>query len=103
MMIITPEAASQIHRSAEHSQAQGLALRIAAECKQDGHFHYRMGFDDAQGAGDVLLELAGISVVIDAASAILLKGTCLDFVDLEGQMEFVFMNPNDPHYRPPQA
>ena len=45
----------------------------------------------------------GVSVIFDAGSALLLKGAWLDFVDLEGQMEFVFMNPNDPHYRPPQA
>ncbi len=25
----------------------------------------------------------------------------LDFVDLDGKMEFVFMNPNDPNYKPP--
>lgn len=103
MMTITPEAITQIQVSALQSQAQGLPLRIAAERKVDGHFHYQMGFDDAQQVGDALLELEGVSVIIDAASAQLLQGAWLDFVDIEGQMEFVFMNPNDPHYRPPQA
>ncbi|MFZ1343863.1 HesB/IscA family protein [Thiothrix eikelboomii] len=103
MMTITPEAITQIQISAQHSQAQGLPLRIAAERKADGHFHYQMGFDDAQQVGDVLLELDEVSVIIDADSAPLLQGAWLDFVDIEGQMEFVFMNPNDPHYRPPQA
>ena len=103
MMTITPEAAEQIQISAVHSKAQGLPLRIAAERKADGQFHYRMGFDDAQQVGDVLVEAEGVSVIIDAGSALLLKGAWLDFVDLEGHMEFVFMNPNDPHYRPPQA
>ncbi|SKA89196.1 Iron-sulfur cluster assembly accessory protein [Thiothrix eikelboomii] len=103
MMTITPEAITQIQISAQQSQAQGLPLRIAAERKADGHFHYQMGFDDAQQVGDVLLELDEVSVIIDADSAPLLQGAWLDFVDIEGQMEFVFMNPNDPHYRPPQA
>ena len=103
MMTITPEAAEQIQISAVHSQAQGLPLRIAAERKTDGQFHYRMGFDDAQQVGYVLVEAEGVSVIIDAESATLLKGAWLDFVDLEGHMEFVFMNPNDPHYRPPQV
>lgn len=103
MMTITAEAATQIHISALHSQAQGLPLRIAAERKADGHFHYHMGFDEAQQVGDVLIEAEGVNVIIDAASASLLKGAWLDFVDIEGRMEFVFMNPNDPHYRPPQV
>lgn len=103
MMTITPEAALQIQVSAQHSQAQGLPLRIAAERKVDGYFHYQMGFDDTQQVGDLVFEQEGVSVIIDAVSASLLKGACLDFVDLEGRMEFVFMNPNDPHYRPPQA
>lgn len=103
MMTITPEAALQIQVSAQHSQAQGLPLRIAAERQSDGHFHYQMGFDEAQQVGDLVFEQEGVSVIIDAASARLLKGAWLDFVDLDGRMEFVFMNPNDPHYRPPQA
>lgn len=103
MMTITPEAITQIKISAEHSQAQGLPLRIAAERQANGHFHYQMGFDDAQQVGDVLLELEGVSVILDADSTRLLTGAWLDFVDLDGQMEFVFMNPNDPHYRPPQG
>lgn len=103
MMTITPEAATQIQLSAVQSQAQDLPLRIAATRKEDGQFHYQMGFDEAQGVGDVLVEAEGVSVIIDAASALLLKGAWLDFVDLDGHMEFVFMNPNDPHYRPPQA
>ncbi|TXH67746.1 MAG: iron-sulfur cluster assembly accessory protein [Thiothrix sp.] len=103
MMTITPEAALQIQVSAQYSQAQGLPLRIAAERQSDGHFHYQMGFDEAQQVGDLVFEQEGLSVIIDAASASLLKGAWLDFVDLDGRMEFVFMNPNDPHYRPPQA
>lgn len=103
MMTITPEAAKQIQVSAQHSQAQGLPLRIAAERKADGHFHYQMGFDEVQQVGDVVFAQEGVSVIIDAVSARLLKGAWLDFVDLEGRLEFVFMNPNDPHYRPPQV
>lgn len=103
MMTITPEAARQIQVSAQHSQAQGLPLRIAAERQADGCFHYQMGFDDAQQIGDLVFEQEGVSVIIDAVSASLLKGAWLDFVDLDGHMEFVFMNPNDPHYRPPQV
>ncbi len=103
MMTITPEAARQIQVSAQHSQAQGLPLRIAAERQADGRFHYQMGFDDAQQIGDLVFEQEGVSVIIDAVSASLLKGAWLDFVDLDGHMEFVFMNPNDPHYRPPQV
>jgi iron-sulfur cluster assembly protein len=36
-------------------------------------------------------------------SAELLKNTVLDFVEIEpGKQQFIFMNPNDPGYVPPQ-
>jgi len=29
-------------------------------------------------------------------------GMMIDYIDLDGTMEFVFMNPNDPNYKAPQ-
>lgn len=101
LITITPEAAEQINLSREQSSASGLMLRIAIEQRQDGSLHYMMGFDEQQRAGDQVLETAGGGLVVDADSAPLAQGMTLDYVDLNGRLEFVFMNPNDPHYKPP--
>ncbi|MEZ5451155.1 MAG: iron-sulfur cluster biosynthesis family protein [Thiolinea sp.] len=102
MITITPEAAEQIRISAAQGQTGDMPLRIAVERQEDGHFHYMMGFDDQLRPGDQRIESAGIILVVDGVSQPLANGLMLDFVDMDGTLEFVFMNPNDPNYTPPK-
>lgn len=103
MITITEKAAEQIRISAEQSGMQELPLRLAAQRMPDGHIHYGMGFDDASHPEDQTFTLAGITVVIAPPSVELLQGATLDFAEIEpGKFEFIFLNPNDPHYKPPK-
>jgi iron-sulfur cluster assembly protein len=102
MIIITPAAAGQIRESARQGNMEGLAMRIAATRNPDGSIHYGMGFDDNELDGDVHVTSEGIDVVISEPSQVLLDGTTLDYVELEpGTFQFIFMNPNDANYSPP--
>jgi len=104
MITITPEAAEQIKAAAEQGNMTGMALRLAVTKQDDGSFHYAMGFDDQSLDGDSNYNSEGVDVVISALSLELLRGTTLDYVQLEdGQYNFVFLNPNDPGYRPPPS
>ena len=101
MFTVTRTAAKQIRRSAASSDTEELALRVAATRVGDGGVDYRMGFDDV-GVDDTLLSTNGVDVVIAAADKTLLNGTVLDYVEVEpGDHRFIFLNPNDPHHRPP--
>jgi iron-sulfur cluster assembly protein len=103
MITITPAAAEQIRESARRSNADGLALRIAAQRNPDGSIHYGMGFDDVGGSGDTRFNSEDIDIVVAATSLELLDGTEIDYVTLDsGELQFVFKNPNDPHYSPPE-
>ena len=98
---VTKAAAKQIRRSAASSDTEELALRVAASRAGDGGIDYRMGFDDV-GVDDTLLSTNGVDVVIASADKTLLNGTVLDYVEIEsGDPRFIFLNPNDPHHRPP--
>ena len=101
-MIITSSAAQQIKTAAAASNATALALRIEIQPKADGSFNYLMGFDDHSQLGDIDVVQEGVKVVISKNSQALAQGMTLDFVALNGQMEFIFLNPNDPHYQPPK-
>lgn len=103
MITVTPHAAVQIRTASVQGNAIGLPLRIAIQKKPDGAFHYLMGFDDQNREGDQPIECEGVKLVVDAASQPLVSGMTLDYVEIDGKLEFVFMNPNDPNYRPPQA
>ncbi|MCK5916918.1 MAG: Fe-S cluster assembly protein HesB [Cocleimonas sp.] len=102
MFTVSPEAATQIKISITQSGVDGEPLRVAVEKNDAGEFHYQMGFDDSSKYGDSHFVSGGVKLVADAASGDLLNGMMIDYIDLDGTMEFVFMNPNDPNYKAPQ-
>ncbi|MGB5641773.1 MAG: iron-sulfur cluster assembly accessory protein [Gammaproteobacteria bacterium] len=102
MITVTEEAAKQIKLSAKQGKAENLPLRIAATRNEDNSIHYGMGFDDSKD-DDIVITTADVDIIVSPVSADLLKDTVLDFVELEpGKHQFIFMNPNDPSYTPPQ-
>ena len=102
MIKVTAEAARQIKLSAKQGKSEGMPLRIAATRNEDDSIHYGMGFDDSK-EDDISITSGDVELVVSPISADLLNGTVLDFVELEpGKHQFIFMNPNDPSYTPPQ-
>jgi iron-sulfur cluster assembly protein len=103
MITLTAQAAKQIRISAQQGQTEGLPLRIAATQKPDKSLHYGMGFDDTEGdENDLKFNSEGIEIVVSGSSLPLVNGMVIDYVELEpGQYRFIFLNPNDPNYTPP--
>ena len=102
MIIVTPQAAEQIARSAEQSGARGACLRLAARLDAKGVIEYGMGFDD-RSEGDAQFESAGVKMLVSAGSVELLSGATLDYVEINpGEWRFIFINPNDPSHKPPK-
>ncbi len=100
---ITEIAAEKIKKAAIESQTDNLPLRIAASKNPDGSLHYGMGFDDVGNShgDDLHFTSHEIEIVVAKTSFELLKGTTLDYAELEPkQFHFVFLNPNDPNYSP---
>lgn len=103
MITLTAQAAQQIHESAKQNKMEGIALRLAVTRMPDNSFHYAMGFDDTGKTDDPKFESEGIDVVVSESSLPLLDGTVVDYVELEPEkFHFIFLNPNDPNYTPPQ-
>ena len=101
MITVTPAAAAQIKLSAEQGKSEGMSLRIAASRNSDNSIHYGMGFDDSK-EDDVVVSTEDIDIIISNDSAPLLKDATIDFVELEPEKyQFIFLNPNDPNYKPP--
>ncbi|HFD80262.1 MAG TPA: iron-sulfur cluster assembly accessory protein [Gammaproteobacteria bacterium] len=96
MISLTPAAAEQVRVSAREGKSEGLPLRVAVTRLPDGSFHYAMGFDDNEHEGDRHFQSEGIDIVVAPPSLELLDGTVIDYVELDGNMEIIFINPNDP-------
>ena len=96
---ITDNAALQITKAADLANSKGWPLRIAVNVDK-GKFNYLMGFDESK-EEDLRLKIKNI-VIISPDSMINLKNCKLDYVELEEKKyEFIFLNPNDPSYKPP--
>lgn len=101
MITLTPAAAKQVKHSAKESNLDGLPLRLACTRMEDGSFHYGMGFDDLK-EGDITHTSEGVDVIVSVTANEFMNGTTVDFVEIEeGKEQFIFMNPNDPHYVKP--
>ena len=103
MIKLTDQALEQIKLSTEQEGMSSMPLRIAIKRLDDGSFHYAMGFDDQRLPGDSFVNIDDVSMVVSATSKALVEGMTIDFVELEpGKQEFIFLNPNDPAFVPPQ-
>jgi iron-sulfur cluster assembly protein len=102
MFTVTQRAATQILISAQQNNLTGLALRLAPQRNPDGSIEYnKMGFDQIN-AEDIHLTCEGIDIVFEPIYKELLNGAIMDFVEIEpGYFSFIFLNPNDPNYIPP--
>jgi iron-sulfur cluster assembly protein len=102
MITITPRAADQIRWSAQQSQSETLALRIAARITPEETIDYGMGFDVIQ-EDDIRIASQGIQIIVAPGGQELLHGVMIDYVELEpGEWQFIFHNPNDPNYKSPK-
>ena len=102
MLKITSAAAEQIKEQIKQNDADGLYLRIAAKTNKDGSFEYGMGFDESN-EHDTKVNSHDLILISDPQSAELLEDATMDYVEIEpGQFHFIFSNPIDPNYTPPQ-
>jgi len=101
MFKISKAASAQLKHNLTQHDFDDLPLRVAARQNDDGTIEYQMGFDEA-GPGDLMVASRGIDVVIAKDHLSILNGTELDYVLMDdGERHFIFMNPNDSEYVPP--
>jgi len=101
MFKLTQVAADQVRAAAQQGGTEGMALRLAAAKRADGSIDYKMGFDEVS-EEDIRFASEGVDIVMAPEYVPLLDQAILDFVELEpGQRQFIFLNPEEPEYRPP--
>lgn len=103
MITITKNAAEEIGLSTQNPDAQGMLIRFAVD-QTDEDYQYLMGFDERSDS-DIHLESNGIEYVVAYSQKELLEGMVVDFdeIDTESGYGFIFMNPNDSNYEPPEG
>src|SRR3954471_12211239 len=87
-------AAGEKVRALVAREAQGEFLRVAISGGGCNGLSYKMKFVPAPKRGDILVQTAGVPVVVDSKSALYLKGTHLDYSSAMISGGFKFSNPN---------
>ncbi|MHB1518070.1 MAG: iron-sulfur cluster insertion protein ErpA [Acidimicrobiales bacterium] len=91
---LTDLAVAKVAELLAQEDVEGLALRVAVRPGGCSGFSYEMYFDAEIAEDDVVREFGSVSVVVDPASADLLKGSTLDYSDGLQGAGFHVTNPN---------
>jgi iron-sulfur cluster assembly protein/iron-sulfur cluster insertion protein len=94
MITLTDNASLKVKELIQAEGDEALALRVAVRPGGCSGYSYEMYFDKDFTPEDTLADEDGVRVVVDAASAPLLKGASLDYKDGLQGAGFAINNPN---------
>src|SRR5438874_6687214 len=91
---VTPAAALKVSSLlTKQGRANGV-LRVAVMGGGCSGLQYKMDLQDAPASRDIMVETAGIKVVVDPKSALYVTGSELDYIDALQDGGFKVKNPN---------
>jgi iron-sulfur cluster assembly accessory protein len=93
---ITDRASEQVKQfmAAEKVPLETAGLRVAVLPGGCSGFKYGLNIEEKPFEDDIIVELAGVKVFVDAFSAQYLNGTTIDYVSSMQGAGFTFSNPN---------
>lgn len=91
---VTDPAAAKVAALLESEGDPSLALRVAVRPGGCSGYNYEMFFDADRADDDEVATFGDVTVVVDPASAQLLRGAVLDYQDGLTQAGFSINNPN---------
>jgi iron-sulfur cluster assembly accessory protein len=93
---ITERASAQVKQfmSAENVPLETAGLRVAVLPGGCSGFKYGLNIEEKPLEDDIVVDVAGVKVFVDAFSAQYLQGTTIDYVSSMQGAGFTFTNPN---------
>jgi iron-sulfur cluster assembly protein len=94
MLTLTPSARKAVGRFIKGTSEPVAGLRIAVAGGGCSGMQYAVSLESEARADDAVVQLDGLTVFVDPASAPLLDGVTVDFQDSMQGSGFTFTNPN---------
>ncbi len=91
---VSPAAVKEAKRLIAVQGTAGVVVRIGVQGGGCSGLSYNLNFDTKVSEYDEVIEADGVKFVVDAKSALFLKGTTLDYVTALMGGGFKFVNPN---------
>ena len=93
LVTLTEPAAKKVKELLEEEKKAGYGLRVFVSGGGCHGYQYGMAFEEKPAEEDMVIESAGVQVFLDPASAPILRGTVVDFVDSLQGSGFAIKNP----------
>ena len=91
---VTPSAAKKVSTLLQKQGRPTGVLRVAVIGGGCSGLQYKMDLQDQPASRDILVETAGVKVVVDPKSALYVTGSELDYIDALQDGGFKVHNPN---------
>ena len=92
---ITPKAVERVQHLLQQRGKPSLGLRIGIKSGGCSGLSYIVEYADEKGQFDEVVQLEGVTVIIDPKAIMYLIGTEMDYVAGDFKSGFVFNNPNE--------
>ena len=93
-LTITDTAIEKLKEAIHKKNQDGAFLRVFVTGGGCSGYQYRMAITDEKEDDDVVIETAGVKIVVDPESMLLLKGAEIDYQDDLMKAGFTINNPN---------
>jgi len=93
MVSVTDLAVEQMREVLRQQNVEGLAVRLFVQAA-NGNVGYGMGLDNEIQPDDLVIDVGGVNLVVDADSAPYIEGVEIDYVDALMGKGFTVSNPN---------
>jgi iron-sulfur cluster assembly protein len=94
VIIISPLAAEKLREVLVEQGEEGSSLRVILMPGANGGAQYMLALEKEAKSDDVVVQTAGVSILIDSDSAPLMEGAEIDYMDGLMRSGFVINNPN---------
>lgn len=94
-LTITPAALERVKVLLEKRGKPSLGIRIGIRTKGCSGLSYTLEYADERQPLDELIEVEGITILIDPKAIMFILGTEMDYLEEKLQSGFVFKNPNE--------
>jgi iron-sulfur cluster assembly protein len=92
---VTPAAVARVKQLLEKRGKPSFGVRVGVRSRGCSGLSYTLEYADAKGPADEIVEVEGVTILIDPKASMFIFGTEMDFVEDKLQSGFVFRNPNE--------
>lgn len=92
---VTEAALGRLQMLLDQRRKASAGIRISIRTKGCSGLSYTLEYADEKSAFDEVIDLNGITLLIDPKAIMFILGTEMDYVEEQMQSGFVFKNPNE--------